>query len=152
MPLKLADINSPASTNIVNKWADGQENAQSGQLTQIQSLQNKIASLQSTVTQLSKTSTTSTSPSPLIPAVLGTFTVPGAVIPGGVTNTFPTGILCNATDAVGWCFQATVPGVLFIIKVQVKFTGGGTQIVVLTENTSASSQTFPTYIINYRIN
>lgn len=45
MPLKLADINNPTSTNIVNKWADDKEQTLDQHSTQIQTLTNVINSL-----------------------------------------------------------------------------------------------------------
>lgn len=45
MPLKLADINDPNSTNIVNRWADDKEAALNQHTTQIAQLQKQIDQL-----------------------------------------------------------------------------------------------------------
>lgn len=45
MPLKLADLAHPSSTNILNKWADDKEQTLDSHSTQIKTLTNIINSL-----------------------------------------------------------------------------------------------------------
>lgn len=45
MPLKLADINNPASTTVVNKWADDKEQQLSQHDTQLKTLTSIISDL-----------------------------------------------------------------------------------------------------------
>lgn len=146
MPLKLADINHSASTNVLNKWADGQERTQSTQATEISSLQNQVASLK---TQASTAATTTPTTSTTTSTVL---TVPGSTVGPFSTITFATGVPCNQTDIIGWSFQNVGPGAVYVVTAEPGFISGFWQVAVSTSNTSGGGSTsYGSYVINYKV-
>lgn len=152
MPLKLASITAAPSTNILNTWADGQERTLNTQSTQIQTLQQGLSSLQTTVANLPAPVTQSQNTSTSSPSATGTFGVPSASVGGGATNAFNTGIVCDLGDVISWCYQGTPPAVGFVTKVLTLSVSGTVQIVVHTDNFGTGTSGFGSYVINYRIN
>lgn len=150
MPLKLAAITGPSSTNLLNKWADGQEATQNNQAAQISTLQSVVSDLQTAIAAVPATASVA-APSTQPSSSTGFLTVPGATIASGAGSTYNTGVFCNKTDVVSWCFQGAFPSPFLVVRLAVQSVGGNYEVVVQSSNPGAGSLTFSSFILNYTV-
>lgn len=153
-PLKLTDITSSGSTNILNKWADAQTKTAKDTSSQVLALQNEVAKLNATVTANSSSNTTTTATTNQSPSSSGTITIPSiSSLAGGGINTYISPVQCSQGDVVSWSFVTTPPNARLTYFSGVKISGSAYFFTFYTLNPSAATtQSAAPFVINYKVN